>query len=60
MATICFCNSHLTNAQLEDLRNGKAVFCRCCGKMMWMQNGKLQEREPHKPNEDIQETNHDH
>lgn len=47
MANICNCSSSLTPQQLKDLQNGKAVFCSVCKRMMWIEKGKLQTREPH-------------
>lgn len=46
--TMCFCNAHLTDIQIQDLRNGKSVICSVCNKLMWLENGKLQEREAHR------------
>ena len=47
MKTTCFCSTHLTNKDYDDLRNKKAVFCPICHKMLWLENGKLYERKAH-------------
>lgn len=44
---ICFCYSHLTDIQKQDLKIGKAVFCPVCKTLMWMENGKIQRRKAH-------------
>lgn len=45
---MCFCYSHLTDIQIQNLKEGKPIICSICKKLMWIENGKLQTKEAHK------------
>ena len=41
MGTMCFCSSHLTQQQINDISAGKIAFCPVCKRMHFLKDGKL-------------------